>query len=259
VKRRRGLPSFVAPIVGVGGFLLLWQFLVWAFDVKPFALPAPSTVLRHIASDPSFYISNARTTLWEAFLGLLLGFFAAVLLAVVMAHSRFAEQAITPVAVLIQVTPLIAYAPALVIWLKLGSLRPILVGTALVCFVPFLFNAVVGFRSVEPATLELLRSVNADKREIFWRLRVPHALPYLFSAARVAVGLALIGAVLMEFFAGTTSGLGYAVLVAQNHFLTDQLWGSVFVLAFMGAVATYLIGVLERVTLRWHTSQTSIL
>ena len=95
-----------------------------------------------------------------------------------------------PVAVLIQVTPIIAYAPAFVIWLGPG-LKPILAITTLVCFVPFLFNAVTGLRSVDPATHELLRSVDANGREIFWRLRLPHALPYLFAAARIAVGLAL--------------------------------------------------------------------
>jgi NitT/TauT family transport system permease protein len=253
-RASRALRTVLPPLVGVGGFLLLWQLLVTVLDIPQFELPAPSAILRHIASDPAFYITNARVTLWEAFLGFLLGLAGALAVATVMAHSRFIEQAVTPLAVLVQVTPLIAYAPALVIWLGFG-LKPILVGTALVCFVPFLFNAVVGFRSIDPATHELLRSVDASRREVFLRLRVPHALPYLFSAARIAVGLALIGAVLTEFFAGVTSGLGYAVKQAQAFNLALQLWGSIFVLAFMGATATILIGVLERVALRWHSSQ----
>jgi NitT/TauT family transport system permease protein len=254
--RRTGrfLRAIAPPLVGVGGFLLLWQLLVTVLDIPQFELPAPSSILRHIASDPEFYITNARVTLWEASLGFGLGLVVALAVATVMAHSRFVEQALTPLAVLIQVTPLIAYAPALVIWLGFG-LKPILVGTALVCFVPFLFNAVVGFRSIDPATHELLRSVDASKWEVFVRLRVPHALPYLFSAARIAVGLALIGAVLTEFFAGVTSGLGYAVKKAQSFNLALQLWGSIFVLAFLGAAGIFLIGVLERVVLRWHSSQ----
>ncbi len=254
--RRSGqvLRAIVPPVVGVVGFLLLWQLLVTVLDIPQFELPSPSDILRHIASDPRFYIDNARVTMWEAFLGFWLGLAFALVIATVMAHSRFAEQAITPLAVLIQVTPLIAYAPALVIWLGFG-LKPILVGTALVCFVPFLFNAVVGFRSVDPAAHELLRSVDASRREVFFRLRVPHALPFLFSAARIAVGLALIGAVLTEFFAGVSSGLGWAIKVAQSRNLALQLWGSIFVLAFLGAAATILIGALERVVLRWHASQ----
>jgi NitT/TauT family transport system permease protein len=254
--RRSGqvLRALVPPVVGVGGFLLLWQLLVTVLDIPQFELPSPSDILRHIGSDPSFYVENARVTMWEAFLGFWLGLAFALVIATVMAHSRFAEQAITPLAVLVQVTPLIAYAPALVIWLGFG-LKPILVGTALVCFVPFLFNAVVGFRSIDPAAHELFRSVDASRREVFFRLRVPHALPYLFSAARIAVGLALIGAVLTEFFAGVSSGLGWAIKVAQSRNLALQLWGSIFVLAFIGAAATILIGALERVVLRWHASQ----
>jgi NitT/TauT family transport system permease protein len=259
-RPRRGIRmarAVVPPIVGVGGFLLLWQLLVTVLDIPQFELPAPSAILRHIASDPAFYITNARVTLWEAFLGFWLGLIGALAVAAIMAHSRFVEQAVTPLAVLVQVTPLIAYAPALVIWLGFG-MKPILVGTALVCFVPFLFNAVVGFRSIDPTTHELLRSVDASKREVFFRLRVPHALPYLFSAARIAVGLALIGAVLTEFFAGVRSGLGWSVKQAQAFNLALQLWGSIFVLAFLGAAATALIGLLERVVLRWHSSQDAV-
>ncbi len=246
--------TVLPPIVGVGGFLLVWQLLVTVLDIPQYELPAPSAIISHIASDPWFYISNARVTMWEAFLGFWIGLIGALIAATAMAHSRFIEQAVTPLAVLVQVTPLIAYAPALVIWLGFG-LKPILVGTAIVCFVPFLFNAVVGFRSIDPATHELLRSVDASKREVFFRLRVPHALPYLFSAARIAVGLALIGAVLTEFFSGVRSGLGWAVKQAQSFNLALQLWGSIFVLAFLGAAATLLIGAVERVALRWHSSQ----
>ena len=171
-----------------------------------------------------------------------------------MAHSRFIERAVTPLAVLIQVTPIIAYAPAVVIWLGFG-LKPILVITSLVCFVPFLINGVTGLRSVDSNLLELARSVDASRREVFWKLRFPSALPHLFSAARIAVGLALIGAVLGEFFAGVQSGLGYSIKFAQSRFLTMQLWGSVYVLALIGSIGILLINGLERLTLHWHSSQ----
>jgi NitT/TauT family transport system permease protein len=255
-RRGRWVRSVLAPLVGVVTFLGLWQFLVWALDIQEYLLPAPSEIFRHIFSDVSFYVDNARTTLWEASLGFLIALVLALAAATVMAHNRFIEQASLPLVVLIQVTPIIAYAPAIVIWLGFG-LKPILVITSLVCFVPFLVNAVTGFRSVDPATHELMRSVSASRREVFFRLRVPHALPYLFSAARIAVGLALIGAVLGEFFAGVTSGLGYAVKVAQARSLILQLWGSIYVLGFLGAVAVLLVSGLERVVLRWHSSQTS--
>ena len=253
-RRGRILRTILAPVIGIVIFLGLWQLLVWVFDIPQYLLPSPSQIFRHIFSDIHFYISNARTTLWEATLGFLIALLLAVAAATVLAHNRFVEQASLPLVVLIQVTPIIAYAPAIVIWLGFG-LKPILVITALVCFVPFLVNAVTGLRSVDPATHELMQSVSASRREVFFRLRVPHALPYLFSAARIAVGLALIGAVLGEFFAGVTSGLGYAVKVAQARSLTLQLWGSIYVLGFLGAVAVVFVSALERLVLRWHSSQ----
>jgi NitT/TauT family transport system permease protein len=244
----------IAPVVGVLGSLGLWQLWVKVRGIERFILPAPWDVVDHIGSDPWFYVRNGRTTLWEAFLGFTIAFAIAMIIATAMAHSRFIERAVMPLAVLIQVTPIVAYAPAAVIWLNFG-LKPILFVTSLVCFVPFLLNGVSGLRSVDPNLLELARSVNATRREIFFRLRVPSALPFLFSAARIAVGLALIGAVLGEFFGGSTGGLGYALKVAQNRNLVLQLWGCIFTLALLGSVATLLISAIERRSLRWHSSQ----
>jgi NitT/TauT family transport system permease protein len=236
---------------------LAWQLYVTVFHVKKFVLPAPSTVIRHIASDPGFYVRNARTTLWEALCGFVVALVVSLLPATLMAASRFVERAVLPLVVLLQVTPIIAYAPAVVIWRGFGF-QPVLIITALVCIPVFLINAVTGLRAVDPAALELLQSVDAPRREVFWRLRLPSALPFLFSAARIAVGLALIGAVIGEFFAGTTRGLGWSVKVAQSRSLTDQLWGSILVLALVGSIAMVLIGVLERVLVRWHSSQTTL-
>lgn len=253
--RRQRVLHVIAPVVGVVGFLGLWELLVAVFDVRRFVLPAPWAIVRHIASDPEFYIRNGRVTIWEAFLGFSIAAVLAMIAATIMAHSQFIERAALPLAVIIQVTPIIAYAPAVVVWLGFG-LKPILVITSMVCFVPFLINAIAGLRSVDPSLLELARSVDARRSVIFWRLRFPSSLPFLFSAARIAVGLALIGAVLGEFFAGTTSGLGYSVKTAQARpiQLLEQLWGSIFVLGFIGAVATSLIAAAERLTLRWHHS-----
>ena len=132
-----------------------------------------------------------------------------------MAHSPFIERASLPLAVLIQVTPIIAYAPAIVVWLGFG-LKPILVITSLVCFVPFLVNSVAGFRSVDPNLLELARSVDARKRGRVLaapasRRRCPSSSPQPGSPSASPS----IGAVLGEFFAGSTAGLGYAVKTAQ--------------------------------------------
>ena len=251
---RRGL-RMAAPVIGLATFFLGWQVSVKIFDIKKFLLPRPSDILSDIIDQPGFYVRNARSTMWEALAGFTVAFVLAMIVATVMAHSRFVERAVLPLAVLVQVTPIIAYTSAIVAWQGYGF-RPILIVTTLVCFVPFLINGVTGMRSVDPNLIELARSVDANKREVFFRLRLPSALPSLFSAARIAVGLALIGAVLGEFFSGSVSGLGYQIKVAQNRApLRMNLWGSVYVLAFIGAAATFLVTVVERFALHWHSSQ----
>jgi NitT/TauT family transport system permease protein len=253
----RTLLRLAAPVIGLLAFFLIWQYGVKLFDIKKFVLPRPSDILSSINGDKSFYLRNARTTIWEAFLGAAIAFVLAMIGATLMAHSRFIERAVTPIALLVQVTPIVAYSPAIVAWQGFG-LHSIVVVTSLVCFVPFLVNGVSGMRSVDPGLIELARSVDASRREVFVRLRLPSALPHLFSAARIAVGLALIGAVLGEFYAGSTSGLGNAVRVAQNRAtLRGQLWGAIYVLGFIGAAATLLVNLAERLTLRWHSSQRS--
>ena len=251
---RKGLLA-AAPVIGLVGFLLVWQYGVQIFDIKRYILPRPSEILTTINGSKLFFWEMARTTMWEAFAGFAVAFVLAMIVATLMAHSRFIERAVLPLAVLVQVTPIIAYTPAIVVWQGFGF-KSILVVTALVCFVPFLINGVTGMRSVDANLIELARSVDASRREVFFRLRLPSALPNLFSAARIAVGLALIGAVLGEFFAGSSSGLGYTISVAQNRLQSHLLmWGAIYVLAFIGATATLLITVAERFALHWHSSQ----
>jgi NitT/TauT family transport system permease protein len=254
-SRRQAFLRFGAPVVGIVAFFGLWQLGVAVFDVPRYQLPAPWDVVKHVADEPGFFVRNARVTAWEAFLGFAFALVLGLSGGIVMARSPFVERAVLPLAVLVQVTPIVAYAPAIVIWFGFG-VKSILVVTTLVCFVPFLVNSVAGLRSVDANLLELARSVDARERVILWRLRLPSSLPFLFSAARIAVGLALIGSVLGEFF-GSKEGLGYAIKVAQARpiQLSEQLWGSIFVLALIGSAATLLISGLERWVLHWHSSQ----
>jgi NitT/TauT family transport system permease protein len=160
------------------------------------------------------------------------------------------DRALSPVVTMVQVTPVIALATPLVIWLGFG-LAPKVVLAALITFVPLVVNAVTGLRAIDPATEEVLRSVAASRTEVFWKLRVPHALPYLFSALRVGVGLALIGALVAEWF-GSTEGLGRTMTQARNSLAITELWAAVAVLMVMGIVGTALVRLVERRMLRWH-------
>ena len=162
-------------------------------------------------------------------------------------------QASTPVAVLIQVTPIVAYAPSAVLWLGRG-LRPIVFITGLICLVPLLFGVTTGLRSADLAALDLMAVVDAPGREVLRRIRLPYALPYLFSATRTCVGLALIGAVLAEWYALVDQGLGRRIQEAIDFNQSRQLWASIYAVALLGGLAIVVLNVVERRVLHWHPS-----
>jgi NitT/TauT family transport system permease protein len=246
----------IAPVLGLLGFFLLWEAIVRLLDVPAFEVPAPSRVLREIVDHPNFYWHQALPTMREAALGLAIALVVALPLGSLLAHSRLAERAAWPVIVLVMVTPVVAYAPATVLWLGFGT-KPILIVVALISGPPLILGTIGGLRSVDPATLELMESVNASRREVYFKLRFPSALPQLFTSTRVAVSLALVGALLGEFFAGVTEGLGWVISRSQANPIQQALplWACVFVLAAMGTLAFTLVAVLERTLLHWHSSQ----
>ncbi len=243
----------VAPFAGLTAFFVGWEIYVVVRNLRPLTLPLPSEVIIHVVENPGFYSRNGLVTIQEAFWGFWIAFFAALFVATWMAHSQFMERATMPVIVLMQSTPVAVLVPIFLLWFGFSPWPKILTAM-LFAWVPFVANALIGLRSIDSETHELLRSVNASRWEIYWRLRIPHSLPYLFAAGRICVGLALVGAVVGEFF-NSREGLGNAARVAQSRLLVEQLWGSVFVLAFIGVAFVLLLIAVERRVLRWHSSQ----
>jgi NitT/TauT family transport system permease protein len=241
----------LAPLLGLVVFFGVWELLVRAFDVRTFVLLRPSSILAELLHHPGFYWRNMLVTAKEALLGYLLALLVALSWGALMARSRFLEQASTPVAVLIQVTPIVAYAPSAVLWLGRG-LRPIVFITGLICLVPLLFGVTAGLRSADPAALDLMTTVDASAWEVVRRIRLPYAMPYLFSATRTCVGLSLIGAVLSEWYALVDQGLGRRIQEAIDFNQSRQLWASIYAVAFLGGAAIVLLNVLERRVLHWH-------
>jgi NitT/TauT family transport system permease protein len=253
----RRLGRFAAPVIGIVVFFGVWELLVRAFDVRSFVLLRPSTILAEMLDHPRFYWSNMLVTAKEALLGYLLALAVALLWGALMARSRFLEQASTPVAVLIQVTPIVAYAPSAVLWLGRG-LKPIVFITGLICLVPLLFGVTSGLRSADPAALDLMTTVDAAPWEVVRRVRLPYALPYLFSATRTCVGLALIGAVLAEWYALVDQGLGRRIQEAIDFNQSRQLWASIYTVALLGGATIVLLNVVERRVLHWHPAARTV-
>ena len=240
------------PAVALAVALACWEFWVAWRDISIIVVPRPSDVVDRFFQDPEFFWREGAYTLYEATLGLLLGSAFAIGLAVMMAHSRLAERTFFPLAIIIKVTPLVAVAPVLVILLGFGT-TPKIVVAALLCFFPALVNAMTGFRDVNPGALQFLRSLHASPWQVFWKLRVPSAMPYLFAALRVTYPLALIGAVVAEWFTGDR-GLGLVIFVANYNLDTPTLFAAIGVLAIIGVTLNILLSLLERRVLFWHES-----
>ena len=210
------LPPVVTLLIAAG----VWEAWVRLRDVPDYLVPAPSAV--------------------------------AIALAVVMAHSRFLEKSIFPLAILVKVTPIVAIAPLLAIWFGFGLMPKVFIA-GLIAFFPVMVNGLLGFRSVNPGALELLQSLAASRLEVFLKLRVPSSLPYLFAAFKVSIPLSVIGAVVAEWFSGDR-GLGRVIQVANNNLDLDTAFGAIFSLAILGIGLYLLTAALERRLLFWHES-----
>ncbi|MQC17292.1 MAG: ABC transporter permease [Chloroflexi bacterium] len=237
-------PLLVAVVI-----VATWEFWVDWRDVRTYLLPAPSAIAEALAADPLRFLRALSESLVAALGGLALASAVAFALAVAMAHSRGLERALYPPALLVKVTPIVAVYPLLLIWFGFG-VWPRIVVAALITFFPMLVNAVVGLRSVDPAAMDFLRVLDASRAQVFWKLRLPSSLPYVFAALRISVPLSLIGAVVAEFLSGS-AGMGRLILIANGDFATDELFAAVVVLAAAGIGITALLSYVEGRVLAW--------
>lgn len=244
----------VAPIVGVLAFGLLWELFVRAFEVRRFILLPPSAILGAIADDPSFYVSNMLVTARHLVVGLAISLAFAMVVGGAMAASRFLEEASQPVLVLILVTPWVAYITSVVLWLD-GGERTIVFMVAFTTFPVFTFGVVGGMKSTDPSARELFASVDASPLEVFWRLRLPSAIPSILTTMRTTIGLGLAAAYFSEGSALTIEGLGAIGKRAASFNDSETLWATIVMSALLGVAGLALLTLAERFLLRWHASQ----
>lgn len=248
------LRRLAAPIVGLVAFGVLWEAFVRLLDVRKFVLLAPSQIVTTLLDTPSFFWTNSLVTGRHMLIGLTASLLVSIAVGAVMGSSRFIEEAMQPVLILILVTPWVAYVTSVVIWLGFGE-APVLFMVAFTSFPIFTFGVVGGMKSADPAARELLASVDAQPWEVLWRLRLPSALPSIFTTARLAIGLGLAAAYFSEGAALSNDGLGAAGRKAAVGNNGEVLWATIFATASLGLVGLLLVSIAERLLLRWHISQ----
>ena len=246
------LGYILPPAFAIAVAVAIWEAWVRAAGVPVYIVPAPSVVIERLWGDLGFFALHGGITLAEALAGFLLGAAVAFTGATLMAHSRFLERTLLPIAILVKVTPIVAVAPLFVIWFGFGSLPKVFIAS-LITFFPVLVNAMVGLRAVNPGALDFFRSLHASRAETYFKLRLPSSLPYLFAAFRISIPLSVIGAVVGEWFSGDR-GLGSVIIVAHNNLDMPTLFSAILVLAFLGITLTIITAYIERKMLFWHDS-----
>lgn len=232
--------------------LALWELAVIVFTIPEYLLPLPSDVAVELVKEANYLAPHLAITSLETVLGFLLAIVVGIVLAILIVSSPVLEATIYPLLVGSQSIPKVAIAPLLIVWTGIGLLPKVLVAF-LIAFFPIVIDTVVGLRSVEPEMLQLARSMGASKLRIFWKVRFPTALPNIFAGLKVAVTLAVVGAIVGEFLQADR-GLGYALLQANATINTKMSFAVVFLLSAVGIVLFMLVDVIERLTIPWHVS-----
>jgi NitT/TauT family transport system permease protein len=240
------------PLGAVILFLLIWWQAVVQFEIKPFIAPSPVAVATVLVERFGILMTNLLPTAIEAVCGFLLGNIAAISLATVFVYRKTAEEALFPIAVMVNTIPVVAKAPILVLLLGNG-MEPKIAIAAIICFFPTLVNMTRGLRDVRPEQLELMRILSATPREVFFRIRVPNALPYLFSALKIAASTAVIGAIVGEWI-GSNVGIGALIIQATYNFDSPLLYATIVVGSTFSALFFGVISLAERRMLRWHSA-----
>ena len=249
---------FAAPLLVAVAVLGVWQGLVTAYDVPAYLVPSPLLVLQTLVIDRALLFDSLRVTLGVALTALLISVILGALISLLFVRSRWIEMSLFPYAVVLQVTPIVAIAPLIIIWVK-DTQVALVVCAVVVAIFPIISNTTLGLRSVDPGLLNLFSMYRATRWQVMWRLRVPSALPYFFGGLRIASGLALIGAVVAEFVAGTGgqgAGLAYQILLAGIQLNIPRLFAALALITLSGVALFGATVWLSRLVLsRWHESE----
>jgi len=244
------LYNYLLPVFLIIVLLLLWQILCGVFKIPIWLLPSPSRIFTNTMKWASFLPMHTWVTLYETVAGFFLALLIGLPLAILVVYSSILKNTIYPILLVFQSVPKVAIAPLFLIWIGYGEMSKVLIA-AIVAFFPIVVNTATGLESVEAEILELTHSLHATKLQVFFKVRFPWALPYIFSGMKVAITLAVIGAVIGEFV-GSDKGLGYLILAASGEMNTALIFGVMAILALIGIVTFTAIDLLEKLICPWY-------
>jgi NitT/TauT family transport system permease protein len=254
--RRDRMLRIVLPVAVLALGVAIWELAVRIADIPPYVLPAPSLIVQTLIADRSLLWQSLLVTLSTTVEGFLLAAAGGVGLAILFNQSRLVEYSLYPYAVILQVTPIVAVAPLLLIYLP--QPLAVLACAWIVAFFPVLANTTLGLNSIDRNLADLFALYGASRSQVLWRLKLPAALPYILGGLRIAGGLSLIGAVVAEIAAGSAgagSGLAYRIAESGYRLNIPRMFAALLLLSVAGIVIFYLLSLINYLALRrWHES-----
>ena len=232
--------------------LVAWQVLVSVLSIQRFLLPKPTQIASAFWNERHSLWSAGWFTFQEAVGGFVIGSAVAILVGLVLARWKPLRSAVMPYAIAANAVPIIAFAPITNAWFSPLSKSSKIAIAAVLCFFPVLVNTIRGLTSVRPESIELMRSYAAGEVEIFRRVRVPAALPYIFTALKVASVLAMIGAIVGEYFGGSIEALGVQIKNSASLFQFETAWAAILVASLLGIAFYLAVALAERIVTRWQ-------
>jgi NitT/TauT family transport system permease protein len=243
--------ELIMPWIVILGLLVVWQFVVQFFHIRPFVLPSPIAIVAAFFEYREPIMDSAVFTLVNTLTGFGIGIVIGVLIGIFIGSSRLAYAGLYPLLVGINSVPKAAVVPILVLWMGIGQ-PPAITTAFMLSFFPIAVNVATGLATVEPELEDVLRSLGASRLDILRKVGLPRTMPYFFASLKVAISLAFVGAVISETIA-SNDGIGYLMLQAASQFRTPLLFAGVFVIAAMG-IATYLMcALIESRMTSWAT------
>lgn len=246
---RRALPPAGVFVLALAG----WEAAVRSLGIQFYLLPAPSAIALTLASNAGYLLGAAWYTAEEAIAGFVAGCGLGILVALVSVRWRPVADALLPFSIAANSVPIIAFAPLAIVWFGVEQGSKVAI-VAMMTFFPTMVSTTRGLLSPEPAALELMRSYGASPRHVFLKLRLPAALPFLFTALKVSASLSMIGAVVGEFFGGFARSLGVYIISQTALFHTREAWAAIIVACAFGITFYLAIAGAERLAMPWHVS-----
>lgn len=241
------------PFVAVFLLLMIWQLCTTLFEIEKWILPSPTDIVRETFSQSAGLWEHTLATARLTGVGFLIGSSVGLFVAIILHMIPFLKSALYPLLILSQNVPTIALAPLLMIWFGFGLLPKIIVIT-LVCFFPIAVAMMGGLRQTDPTMLSYMRMIGASKRQIFFKLELPHSLPALFSGIKIAATYSVMGAVIAEWI-GADKGIGYYMMLQKASYRTDRMFIAISIIVVLSLLMFAIIGLLEKWLVRWKPRQ----